>query len=408
MTPGKKTTKRVFISDIHMGDSRSAIKNDPQAPYAYGWFLNKDGTNHNDNHNHPDMLADLLKNYILPDDSVDEVIILGDLFDEWVVPANVSPIKKPGESQFEAVAGADQNKPVFDSLRKLAKMGKLIYLTGNHDFLGTLEPNKKIIEKILPGVKYIGDRGVGSYKTDDGILADHGHRYALFNAPWITGEKGSGLASSWLPLGFYITRLNVQCEAEKGKGFGFFDILKDAVIKKYTPAFIEGKVKSIAKDIDKLIIEAFGILHSDNVFNGQDGIIMDGLDGIPGTVKWAEIEEHFSGVYSRWENMHPDNGSAFHALINNMFRLKSAVEFVLKHEKPRILLFGHTHHWAFQAHDYHGNQPQIYANTGAWINKRGCTFVRTEFDPGSREHRVGVWEYKDERIILLEGGSVKV
>ena len=313
MTPGKKPVKRVFISDIHMGDSRSAKSGNPPPPYAYGWFLNKEGPNNT----HPEMLNDLLENYIIPDDTIDELIILGDLFDEWVVPANESPIESPGKSQFEAVAEAKQNQPVFDSLRKLAKIGKLIYVTGNHDFLGTLSPNKKIIEKILPGVKYIGDKGVGSYKTGDGILADHGHRYALFNAPWIRGEKGSSLAGSQLPLGFYITRLNVQCEARKGKGFGFVDILKDAIIKKYTPAFIEGKVKSIAADIDKLIIEAFGVLHSDKIFAGQDGIRMDGLDGIPGTVKWAEIESYFSGIYSDWETMHPDNGSAFHALINN-------------------------------------------------------------------------------------------
>jgi UDP-2,3-diacylglucosamine pyrophosphatase LpxH len=403
MTAVKKVTKRIFISDIHMGDKRSAINADPPPPYAYGWFTPKEGPNHN----HPEMLADFLKNYILIDDSVAEVIILGDLFDEWVVPANKNPFEFPGESQFEAIAGAPQNIPAVDMLKKLAEKGKLTYLTGNHDFLGTIEPGEDTIKKILPGVKYIGSQGVGAYKTGDGILAEHGHRFALFNAPWIKDGKGSGLAASWLPFGFYITRLNVQYEAEKGKGYGFFEFIQDAIIKKYTTAFIEGNIRSIAKEIDKLIIDTFEVFHADEIFAGQDGIKMDGLNGVPGTVKWAEIEKHFARIYSDWEKMHPDNGSAFHALINNLFKLKSAVEFVLKNEKPKILLFGHTHHWKFETREY-GNGPQIYANTGAWINKRDCTFIRTEFDHSSKEHSVGVWRYKDEKINLLEFGAVKI
>ncbi|MCK5056890.1 MAG: metallophosphoesterase [Candidatus Aminicenantes bacterium] len=400
MTQVNKTIKRVFISDIHLGDKRSTISGDPPPPYAYGWFLDKDQPNQH----RPEMLADLLKNYILTDATIDEVIILGDLFDEWVVPANKSPFESPPENQFAAIANASQNKPVIENLKILAKTGKLTYVTGNHDFLGTKEPGKEIIKNIFPGIRYIGSQGVGAYKTDDGILAEHGHRYTLFNAPWI---DGTGFTASMLPFGFYITRLNVQFEAQKGREYGFFDFLWDAIIKRYTSAFNEEKAASIAEEIDKIIIDTFEIFHSNEIFAGQDGEKMDGLDGIPGLVKWEEIEDHFVRIFSDWEKLHPDCGSAYHALINNLFKLKSAVEFVLKKEKPGILLFGHTHHWKFQIHEF-GKGPQIYVNTGAWINKRDCTFVRTEFDPDSREHTVGVWRYKDKKIDLLKSGSVRI
>jgi hypothetical protein len=56
----------------------------------------------------------------------------------------------------------------------------------------------------------------------------------------------------------------------------------------------------------------------------------------------------------------------------------------------------------------YGYGPQIYANTGAWVNKRDCTFVKTEFDAGTGKHNVELWQYWDEKINLLKSASVQV
>ena len=68
-------TKRIFISDIHMGDERSI--NDPN---HYGWFKN----------NIPVLTQFLDDQLNAPD--VKEVIILGDLFDTWVIPVDYSAL----------------------------------------------------------------------------------------------------------------------------------------------------------------------------------------------------------------------------------------------------------------------------------------------------------------------------
>ncbi|MCK4764183.1 MAG: metallophosphoesterase [Candidatus Aminicenantes bacterium] len=403
MTSKNNTIKRIFISDIHMGDKRSTESGTPPPPYAYRWFRNIKKKNEN----RPQMLTDFLENHILKDETINEVIILGDLFDEWVVPPNMDPSEPPYPNQIEAVADAPQNRPVIKHLQTLATKGKLTYVTGNHDMLGTTKENKALIENILKGVKYIGDKGLGAYKTEDGIFAEHGHKYCLFNAPWANTGGSSGFAASILPLGFFLARLDAGYVAQKGEGFNFLEFLWDAIKRKHKSNFTEEKHETIAEEIDGIIIDAFKIFHSDKVFSGQDGVVLDGLGGIPGTVKWKEIEDRSARIFSQWKEYHPDNESAFHAALNDTGDLEIAAKFLFEQQQGKIVIFGHTHAWKFQKHCLEKGH-HIYANTGAWVNKKPCTFVNTEFDTESREHTIGVWEYKDNKIKLLEDGSVNI
>jgi UDP-2,3-diacylglucosamine pyrophosphatase LpxH len=89
--------KRIFISDIHMGDQQSV---DPPADlHPYGWFHLDRGR----------MLADFL-DLKLSDPEVKEIIILGDLFDLWVYPAELEP---PDEKRHLCrIAHAYQNREV--------------------------------------------------------------------------------------------------------------------------------------------------------------------------------------------------------------------------------------------------------------------------------------------------------
>ena len=59
MKQGNAIIKRVFVSDIHMGDQRSINPGDPL--HAYGWFQNIDKPGGN----HPEMFNDFLGNHIL-------------------------------------------------------------------------------------------------------------------------------------------------------------------------------------------------------------------------------------------------------------------------------------------------------------------------------------------------------
>src|SRR5208283_4687856 len=78
-TKGDKI-KRIFVSDTHMGDSRSQRQTSPYHPY--GWL----------SENRQELFANFVRTVR---SHVDEVIILGDLFDEWICPAKLDPTAPP-------------------------------------------------------------------------------------------------------------------------------------------------------------------------------------------------------------------------------------------------------------------------------------------------------------------------
>ncbi len=125
-------TKKIFISDIHLGDTRSFANTHP-----YGWFRN--------NILH---LADFLTE-MRNDPEVAEVVILGDLFDEWVIPADADPL-----TSCAAICDNPANLPVIGALQQLANNKKLTYVPGNHDMAWSstdLAATQRFIEtRILP------------------------------------------------------------------------------------------------------------------------------------------------------------------------------------------------------------------------------------------------------------------
>jgi UDP-2,3-diacylglucosamine pyrophosphatase LpxH len=87
-------------------------------PHPYGWFKN----------NIP-ILAEFLDDQLNALD-VKEVVILGDLFDTWVLPVNYDPL-----ISFANISSNPANKLVADKLKALAATAdvKLAYVPGNHD-----------------------------------------------------------------------------------------------------------------------------------------------------------------------------------------------------------------------------------------------------------------------------------
>ncbi len=111
------------ISDVHCGDERSIAGH-------YSWF---------------DENAEALTafvEYIGSHPNIKELVIQGDLFDEWLVPYNVKPFDtaigiRNSSDYYHAIAEAPLNKPFFDALREVVNEGlvDVIYIPGNHDML---------------------------------------------------------------------------------------------------------------------------------------------------------------------------------------------------------------------------------------------------------------------------------
>ena len=135
-------TKRIFISDIHMGDQQSI--DPPDNLYPYGWFHQDRGR----------MLGDFL-GLKLSDPEAKEVVILGDLFDLWVYPAELEP---PDEKEHLCrIAHAYQNREVIRRLQGIAACDEidLIYVQGNHDmWTSTMTPPcwKGFLNELFPGI----------------------------------------------------------------------------------------------------------------------------------------------------------------------------------------------------------------------------------------------------------------
>ena len=98
--------------------------------------------------------------------NVRELVIAGDLVDEWFVPADVDTYQGNDQADFVQRL-ATTNKEVFDEINNIIQEGKILvtYLPGNHDLTITAAS----IEIILPGVNQARDNvlGLGTYSPAD-------------------------------------------------------------------------------------------------------------------------------------------------------------------------------------------------------------------------------------------------
>lgn len=360
-------TKRIFISDIHMGDERSA---EPSKGEPYVWLRE-------------DRAEQLSHFFDTLDPTVKQVVILGDLFDEWLVLPDTEPIRPADLNQ---ILEARQNRSLVESMRNLAASPEadLIYVPGNHDQL----TSKDLLSQAFPGIIFKGTApGLGLFHEDD-IAAEHGNRYCLLNAPDFTTVKGSSL-----PLGYYLTRVLSQYTSNTGKLERLTDILPRMI-----PNLIETQ---------NLIQSIFESYYDTAEMSDSSPILMNGLDNIPGSLTVKEVSERYSQVLREWDRNHPEI-KAFTAFMSEAGQLELAAnEHYFETGRAGIVIFGHTHKAMLSNSlidlnpfddEEHEPQDHIYANTGTWINGSPCTFVETEIT--DNRHYVRLKEFRQNRSII--------
>jgi predicted phosphodiesterase len=147
---------------------------------------------------HEPYLEAILDYVIRESDSIQELILLGDIFDFWTYPPNHQP------PEFAAILKANPN--IFGANGKLSQTltalkGKVTYVNGNHDMNVTQNDLHQIQNSSNYQIKYSPDpiyyiQTAGEKK----IAFTHGHIFTMFNAPYLDTEI------SPLPLGYFITR----------------------------------------------------------------------------------------------------------------------------------------------------------------------------------------------------------
>ncbi|MGD1153835.1 MAG: metallophosphoesterase [Syntrophales bacterium] len=371
-------TKRIFISDIHMGDDKSM-----STPNPYGWFKYNIS-----------VLAQFLDDQLNAPD-VKEVVILGDLFDMWVQPVNYDPL-----TSFANICSNPANKKVVDKLKALAATPdiKLAYVPGNHDMgmnVAGISATKQFMETTFPGIRFFCNSSVpwGSY-TVGALAAEHGNHYCLFNAPDMWTAK-----DTFLPLGYFISRIVAYKVSQTGTSENYYDILvqfrKDSMEQ---PNFVRSMFDAIAKDAG---------------LNPGDSIDVNGVPGYPAAITVDTVGKRFSNLTQNWTNT-PGNINLAAATVGDLENLSCAASLAyFDHfgSNTNIVIFGHTHIPILDPREldpradpaaHASNDPwnYIYANCGTWVDgsKDGCTYVETEEDANAGRHYVRLKSYPSKTV----------
>lgn len=369
-------SKLVFISDLHLN---------VDAPYS--WFSA-----------HAPHLVQFFKDLNERED-VSELVILGDMLDDWVSPVEESPHSLADVFEDNYANG------VVPALQALCLNPALhvVYVTGNHDLLSCELDNQTLISGVFPGMTIVSDPpGLGAYSRDNVIWAEHGHRYSLFNAPDVWSRP-----DGHLPLGYFISRLAASASFGTGRRVTTPELLRRFL--KAPGQVLETMQEdrtgaSLRQDksgpIDDAFIRAlYTAIYRVMGYRAWDRYVMEGVDGFLRDPLVAAVKWIYGGIFSGWPSrqniVSSDEAVMSDLYLNHVARLLFEMPDAIKDHypfAPRIVLFGHTHRAAFEYRA--GEVETLYVNTGTWIDSQPITWVEVEIregDPGYRSYTVSLW-----------------
>jgi len=327
-------------------------------------------------------LASLLKQ-IKNSNNVAELVIAGDLMDQWIMPLDYElPVSLSDYNDMIV----KNNKEIVDAINAIIKQGntRVTYIPGNHDMLF----NAAEAERIFPGINQARDaEGLGTYLPTSQIAIEHGHRYNIYCAPdpfsniELTGGK------SILPSGYFYARIGIS-------------------------SFIEGRPKTTdtvpemnSQGIDKTQLSYYNYyLFWKNTLTDftlresfSDKIIKTGIDGYSQTFSVSDLIPYigtngkitvnlFMNSVENWAKRQAINNVPVpvetNAALNNgalaTFTDEQAQNQYFKRDANiKVVIFGHSHTGKLIADKNLNGQDVIYANSGSWIDYNGNIPTRT-------------------------------
>ena len=321
--------------------------------------------------------------------TIKELVIAGDLLDEWYVPSRTDTYNGGTQKDFVKKI-AKTNKIVIDELNNIIqdKKIKVTYVPGNHDLLITAEN----ANEIFPGINQArdaGKQGIGTYHPDDypQIAIEHSHRYDFFCAPDPYSKPNEALGSI-LPPGYFFTRIavnsvtNYPTAAEKV-------LPRNVTLKEAYASDSEQENNEIYYNCWKKVLTDLIPVKD----NHDDKIIVTNIeklkdkysinDVVPFNTSDGKIDMNlFSGSCSQqaWEkrlvyNNVPKMTIAKEAIpgsLNTAFLDKQADTQYFKNSNSnvRIVIFGHTHIPMVKSYTNTQNEECIYANSGTWVDEK--------------------------------------
>jgi len=355
---GNEKNMIIVISDIHLG-----------ADLAYA----------ESNKNLPSLQKLLKQINVSP--NVKELVIAGDLIDEWWVPATINTYAGKDQRDFVQRIAAT-NKGVIDDFNNIIQAGKILvtYVPGNHDLAITAEN----IDLILPGINQVRDKmqGLGTYSPADypKIAIEHGHRYNFFCAPDPISNQDVA-PGTIMPPGYFFTRIAALHVLQK-------QLQPGDTIQIVTPNTSGNASQSSLFAYWKLWEWAINYLPINNKFDEK--IIVTNIDGFTKTYAVNDLLPYqrtaggkidvnlFKGIQDTWNQRQTLNQVAVKITVDEAIAKSASVEeldnqakvqyFMNPKSDKRIVVFGHSHEAKIISSDNYKGQKSIYANSGTWID----------------------------------------
>jgi len=400
---GNERNMIVVISDLHLG-----------ADLAYAECKNNLGA-----------LEKLLKQ-IKAAPNVKELVIAGDLLDEWFVPATINTYQGKDQADFvKRIATA--NKDVFDVFNGIIQERIILvtYVPGNHDLTITAAN----IESILPGINQARDLvlGLGTYSPVDypKIAIEHGHRYNFFCAPDPISNQAIA-PGTILPPGYFFTRIAALWVIQ-GRPTAAH------TIPVVTQNISGGESQDLLFRYWKTWASSVKMFPITNRFDEK--IILTNVGGFTGNYSVDDLVPYqsspgglidlnlYKGIQDNWEARQTHNNVAIHIeTIQAIDSVNSGTEtdhqadlqYFMNHASDkRIVVFGHTHTPKMDSPKNYNNQKCIYVNSGTWIDhnpgKTTMNFVviTPQSVDASSQTLVKLCNFENEVVTLMAEDSFR-
>jgi len=302
------TTKRVFISDVHLGKGGNT-----------DWYK-KDI--------HDSRLLNFLDYVCANADKIKDLVLVGDIFDTWVWNMVDDPPK------VEDIL--EHNNNIVEKLKDaVGELQNVFYLNGNHDM--------HVTEEDLSSIKKNGKKiqCIKEYRSG-GLFAVHGHNHAMFNAIDQLNDPGRGL-----PLGYFISRMLAGDDSYTSPGaiLQYVDDLLEAAIT--TQTISESVIEAMMEHTKK---------HPQEQFKMPEG---------RQPVSIEHVKRQYAGLYEKWVEKFGYR-YALKAISGEMGSLGWFADRICKKRDFKVVVMGHTHDSEFDKDTPIFGKERIYINSGYW------------------------------------------
>ncbi len=341
---------------------------------------------------------------------IDELVIAGDMLDEWFVPVSYQP-HTDLKTFFEKVA--DNNASIMAAFEKAIQSGvKVIYVPGNHDLLLDAET----LSNIIPGIIQFRDvDGLGTYRTGERseIVIEHSHRYDTFCAPdTLSNKEITGDYPSFLPPGYFFTRIAATSVSE-GKSAPEKEIPQIEAPSKenvdqldaytyYKMWLWTATTFPIQAGYDEKVIYC-GVNGYDNSFSLSDLIPTVQDDGSISAVLYSNVQRRWDEVQ---ENNHvatknPYSVATVGAVDHKFFDEQAVKQYFDLDTTVDVVVFGHSHVPVINRFQEGYNKEKIYANSGTWIDENliGLERCFVVIESGEQHTDVRLMQYHEDGTI---------